>query len=405
MTLPKDNSNHDEKDEQPQKRGLAALKSDSASTKSKKPLAEKKKPVNNKTEEKKKKKLSPAIVIPSVSALVVGGLVGGIFWYNATEEEVGEQQEYGDSSIAQYEDERESNSRSSLSPVELPDYAVTTWEESVGDDLSEWQNHAVSQGTDDIKIPDGFLGDGSGLEDEPDADWDGEGYEAQWNTEHNRPMTEWDKNPESAPPGLLSRMSIEDQMRQNPRIRSAASQYPSRAEGYMNNPDQVYLEDGSLNPMYSFVLSEDIEFFFGHTVQRLLNPLYGGWTSLTLGIDNKNINIAQRHFGDMFSSDWFEENLKENDISALPVFANWENESYEEFGREWYGEMDDVQIIFREDSDVFDATIDVKYSRYSQNGSVEEKRGVLKLTATPNYESPEDTNNRYVITDAKLSLK
>lgn len=400
MALPKNNNNHDGQEEQPQKKGLAALKSDSASTPKTKPVVKPQKP----EKQEKKKKLSPAVVIPGVSVVLVGGLVGGLFLYNATEEEEVQQQEYGDSSIAQYEDET-SNSQSSLSPVDLPEYAQTVWEDSVGDDLEEWQNYAVSQGTDDIEIPEGFLGDGSGLADQPDENWDGEGYEVEWNNEHQRPMTEWDKNPENAPPGMLSRMSIEDQMRQNPRIRSAASQYPSRAEGYMNNPDQVYLEDGSLNPMYSFVLSEDIEFFFGHTIQRLINPLYGGWSDLTLGIDNKNSAMAQRYFWDIFSSDWFEENIQENDITALPILANWDNEPYEEYGREWYGEMEDVQIIFREDSDVFDATIDVKYSRYAMNGSVEEKKGVLEITASPNYESPEDINNRYVITDAKLSMK
>lgn len=406
MALPKDEHNNEgegRNDEQPKKKGLAAIKKESSS---KSPIvvppvipAEDKK-------EKKKKKLSPAIVIPGVSVLVVGGLVGGLFLFNADTKEEVEQQEFGDSEIAKYKDVPDSESQSSSSPVDLPEYAFTNWEDSVGEDLNAWQAHVDGQSSDDVVIPEGFLGDGSGLEDTPNEDWDGTGHSVAWDSELHRPVSEWDKNPESAPPGGLLRQHIEDLMRKEfPAIRNAASQYPSRAEGYVNNPDQVYLPDGSYNPMYSFVLSEDIEFFFGHSVQRLLNPLYGDWVDLTLGLDNKNSTIAQRKFGDMFSSDYFAENIKDNNISALPILANWDNQSYEDFGREWYGEMEDVKIVFQDGTEVFDATIDVKYSRFASNGSVDEKKGILTLTASPNYESPEDTNNRYVITNAKLSMK
>jgi len=417
MAIPKRNEDGENKDTEQDKRDLSAIKkrsdiptlSNNASNKKtdKTPFSTKQKKNSskkNKSKDKEKKKISPMIWIPTAAVLSVGAIISGVFYFNAEEPEVIEKKESGDTNVANWENEDEGGNMDSSSPVELADYQSNPWQESVGEDLTKWQNYTDTQTDEDFELPEGLVGDGSGMDDDPGEDWDGTGHSVDWNSEKNRPATPWDDDPESAPDGILARQHIEDLMRENSDIRSAANKFPSRASGYTNNLNQEKLEDGSDNPAYSFLLSEDVEFFFGHSVERLINPLYGEWTNLTLDLDNKNERTAKLTFDDMFSVDWFNDNISDDDISALPILGNWDNQSVDKFGREWYGEIKNVDITFEDDSDRFTTDIKVEYQRYTDDGDTEKKNGTLTLTAHPNYEDPDDINNRYVIVESKLSM-
>lgn len=195
-------------------------------------------------------------------------------------------------------------------------------------------------------------------------------------------------------------------------IAGYAGNFPSRYEGYTNYVGDERLEDGTHNPMYSFVLREDLLFAFGHHVERLINPVYGNWWIWQHGGENATTNIESFLFEDMFTEEWWNENITESDKSNLPVFADWDHNDY---GRDdlwdgirWVGEVtnNNVTTIQTQNGTSFDirSQMDILFTAYDDEGETLERTGTLTIVLTPNYEDDRVINYRLLISEADLVM-
>lgn len=233
-------------------------------------------------------------------------------------------------------------------------------------------------------------------------DWD---VEANAPSDPRRDLSPGDEGYEDAM-GWIYRDNAEQEYRHG-YIGDIAQNWPAREMGYTNNPDREVDDDGMPNPWYSYVLAEDVQWFFGNNLQRIINPVYGGWF-----YDHENPqDMDTSVFRELFTEGWWEENIEDGDASNLPIFADWNNDSYggQEVGTYgWFGEVVDsnVEVVPDEEGySVINATLDLEYSALSSGGDTITREAQLDIQVIPNQEDTDDINNRFLISNAQLTVE
>lgn len=191
---------------------------------------------------------------------------------------------------------------------------------------------------------------------------------------------------------------------------------------YTNDISKRYLEDGSDNPYFSYALSEDYQKAYVTYTERLLNPVFGGWSpfqSLEEGVKGNN---RFDDLDDMFSNDWWNSNIKKNeDYSNLPIFAEWNSGDWSQYDLAerdankygvFYGEIvesEDRYVtienigIDEEEQVIIKVSSPVDYSAFGSDGELIKVTGTLELTLRSDMEKL-NVENRIIIDDANLVL-
>lgn len=277
-------------------------------------------------------------------------------------------------------------------PIDTADY-LSTHRLGIEGGLTDYEETDYSAS---YELPEDSVSGNAGEENPEDSDTTG-GYGHSWNYEEVDPNDfSWNNSD--------ARYYIEQTQREL--VQDISFAFPSRAAGFTNNPEHYTLEGGSYNPMYSYVLAEDVEYFFGHHLQRLLNPLYGGWWHAQLGNDFESRTVNAGEFVDMFTESYWEDNIVEGDVSNLPIYADWDGDNFG--GREltdgprWFGEIESMENSVNEDT--ITSVIEVEYTSFNANGGRENSNGTLELTIVPNPDEGASVNNRLVISEASLTI-
>jgi len=216
-----------------------------------------------------------------------------------------------------------------------------------------------------------------------------------------------------------------------PEVNSATAWMPSKEAGdwegappvFTNNVWEEYLEDGTKNNRYSYTLKEDYLIAYASYTQQLINPTFGKWifsqryTPAKPMKDNSDLNVLQ----DIFSDEWWENNISENDYSSLPILADWNGDNFGglEFAESIPGRYGTFFGIINEneeeekfvtaevlgadenDSPILKIVSPIKYVAFGIDDELIEKEGNLELTLKSNNEIIERFN-RVVVSDAKL---
>lgn len=192
------------------------------------------------------------------------------------------------------------------------------------------------------------------------------------------------------------------------------SGFVSTAAGYTDDTNKAINSDGTINPKYSFLTNENINYIYSSDMNRLLNPVFGDWNlsqfSENKPISNRGVNVLK----DMFTDNWWSNNIKENsDYSKLPIYADWAGNDYGMSFKSgtlarWYGELTSENIKMNVNSDGtfknFDINNNVKYSAFGKDGSIMTKTGVLHLILVQNPKTTDNPTNRLLIDSATLSI-
>lgn len=354
-------------------------------------------------EQKKRKRIlagavTGGLTVVAASIFVLTVDLGGIFDDEAAGGDALEDDQRGTGGRGALEDDAASEASDAPSdegfPTDLDLYlregynsvenqqALNSWEDEYLD-LDSWE---------ELETDDGVISF---------EDWD---VEANSPTDERRELSPGDEGYEEAQ-GWIYRDNAESAYRSG-YIGDISQNWPSRGMGYTNNPELEQLEDGSLNPWYSYVVAEDVQWFFGHNLQRLLNPVYGGWFYWHEAPEE----IGLTNFRELFTADWWDENIENGDVSNLPIYADWDNNNYgldNEVGTYgWFGEVTDAEVEITEGEDglsVIDATLYIEYSALS-GGDTISRDAQLDIQVIPNTEDTEDINNRMLISSAQLSV-
>lgn len=114
-----------------------------------------------------------------------------------------------------------------------------------------------------------------------------------------------------------------------------------------DDPSQYLLEDGSTNPNYSYLTGENTTAVIRDDMERLVNPVYGGWTFLQdnarLDVDGTPQTVESVNLLDMFDSDVATGKDDEAGLRDLTkIYADWDANEY---GGEWHGKYTGDPIV------------------------------------------------------------
>lgn len=197
------------------------------------------------------------------------------------------------------------------------------------------------------------------------------------------------------------------------------------AKVYTNDVEKRYLKDGEKNPLFYYALAEDYKKAYVTYTERLLNPVFGNWSTAQSKSLNGYSPIQATEFEkleDMFTDDWWSKNIKESeDYSKLPVLAEWKKDTWKslnlkkrEDSREgvFYGRVEnDIKNFSKvsfvgndsEGMPIIKIISPVKFYANKEGGGVVKKSGTLTLTLQSNAKSI-DVKNRVVISNASLKV-
>lgn len=196
---------------------------------------------------------------------------------------------------------------------------------------------------------------------------------------------------------------------------SSSNTLPSEESGYTSDPAQEYLEDGSMNPYYSFWTAEVFQAEVGTDIQRLINPSFGGWDLYQYSAYPANTYFNMDLVSDMFTERWITDNSSKNMSEYVPVYADWEGNDYGlgdqllDSGPRWYGQVTSSNTTFQYDDSIQQYTvnmeINVKYTAWTKSQTKLEKNAVLTLKLVPNINGAGKSSHRVLIDEASLKVE
>lgn len=168
-----------------------------------------------------------------------------------------------------------------------------------------------------------------------------------------------------------------------------------------DDPSKAQNEDGTLNPNYSYVTMDNSVPLIRDDLERIINPVYGGWSALQdpgrIGVDNDAPAFAGAGLADMFDPSvdvGSEESLR----SHLPLVADWDRNGFggaladKDPDEPVLGVLDGYDCEFNvkgDEADTVTCVADATYSWKDTSGKTHELgKKTLTLHYKVNYEDP-----------------
>lgn len=191
-------------------------------------------------------------------------------------------------------------------------------------------------------------------------------------------------------------------------LESYALTLPSEASGFTSDPAAEKLEDGTLNPMFSYWTKELFVQETGAMLERLINPTFGNWAEDSNR--GRLTNITYNALSDLFSQKWLANNLES---SKLPVFvppATTEISYLPEGEQRWVGEVKNVTIDFAYDMSIRNYRVtlvtDIVYTSWTQDQEKVTENAEIRLFLVPNQNEYENGSaNHIVIDESQIEVK
>lgn len=194
-----------------------------------------------------------------------------------------------------------------------------------------------------------------------------------------------------------------------------ASILPSKTNGFTSNEEDVKLEDGTINPLYSFITVEDFAIESEIILKTFLNPVFGGWANYQFKDQIEDIEGLAYNFNEIFSPIYLSkvssEEMKARDW--LPILADWDLDDYGLSDHllprdsRWVGVPKKIEtnVDNTDGAYIFNIKADVDYYAWTIGEQVINKKGTIELELTPNVgDHKNGYDNKVVITDSKLTI-
>ena len=189
---------------------------------------------------------------------------------------------------------------------------------------------------------------------------------------------------------------------------------PSETNGFTSDITKIELDDGTINPMFSYWTKEVFEFEVGLITERLLNPVFGGWEDYQWAEYNASVGFPVNLFSDIFTERYFSENIDNPYAEWVPVYADWNSDNYGlsdqmlPSGSRWFGQAVSSEVVFTYDEDTSQYNVvyvvNVKFTAWKQDQTKLEKNGTLTLNLVSNVDLMNSSNNRVLIDGASLKI-
>ena len=141
-----------------------------------------------------------------------------------------------------------------------------------------------------------------------------------------------------------------------------------------------------LNPLYTPISQNAFEADSTDIVERLLNPVYGGWSQYQLASSHAATAFDLSSFKALLTRSYYK--AVSSNKSAFPVYADWKGNSYglsnlSSVSPVWVGTIRSASVQFirpkKSDNTVIDAVYGVRFEAQSTSANPIYRRGVLRL--------------------------
>ena len=209
--------------------------------------------------------------------------------------------------------------------------------------------------------------------------------------------------------------SIQDGRLDNGTLSLSASTLPSEEAGFTSDQNKVTLEDGTINPMFSYWTKENFETEVGTAVERLLNPSFGQWENYQYPEYKANSEFDISTISDLFTNNWLESNTGKPYSEYVPVMADWNSDNYGGTYNltdvaKWFGKVQSSTTEFHYNSETqqYTATYtaNVKYVAWTKDQKTVERNATLTLNLVPaaSQQHNNGSSHRVLIDSATLKV-
>lgn len=195
---------------------------------------------------------------------------------------------------------------------------------------------------------------------------------------------------------------------------STSNTLPSEASGYTADANNELLEDGTLNPMYSYWTAESFQVETAEYIERLLNPVFGGWDLYQYSAYPASHAFDVTTIEDMFTNNWRSANIDKPYAEYIPVFADWGGNDYGmgdvllTSGTRWFGQVtnSNTNFVYNDEIQQYNVTMtaNVKFTAWAKDQSKLEKTGTLTLNLVPNIDNENESGRKVLIENASLKV-
>jgi archaellum component FlaF (FlaF/FlaG flagellin family) len=178
-----------------------------------------------------------------------------------------------------------------------------------------------------------------------------------------------------------------------------------------DDESKAYNADKSMNPNYSFLTAENVSTQVRDDIERIINPIYGGWATLQSASSLNNSDKPIAGFADMFTS----ADGKASAVSSasvadsskiLPLFADWgANDFNGRYPSRSYqpivgtaGVLNCTYNIQGTMDDTISCNMVVTYHAKMSDGSTKTENKTLTINYKPNYD--DNTESRRIMIDS-----
>lgn len=186
----------------------------------------------------------------------------------------------------------------------------------------------------------------------------------------------------------------------------AARTLPAESTGFTSDVTKELLEDGTLNPMFSYWTKELYIAEVGGMLERIINPTFGNWEND--GYNGRLTQVSYSALEDLFSQRWLDSNpTSEN----MPLYVSSSDIEYlPEGGSRWIGVIDHITTNFAYDQSIrnYKATleVDIVYTTWTQSREKITENAQIRLVLVPNQDIYSNgSKNHIVIDEAQLEVR
>lgn len=178
-----------------------------------------------------------------------------------------------------------------------------------------------------------------------------------------------------------------------------------------DDESKAYNADKSMNPNYSFLTAENVSTQVRDDIERIINPIYGGWAALQSPSTLNNNAKPIAGFADMFTSaDGKASTVSSSSVAdsskILPLFADWSANNFDgKYTSRSYqpivgtaGALNCTYNIQGTTDDTISCNTVVTYHAKMSDGSTKTENKTLTINYKPNYD--DNTGSRRIMIDS-----
>lgn len=194
---------------------------------------------------------------------------------------------------------------------------------------------------------------------------------------------------------------------------STAQTLPSKATGFTSDPKASTNADGTINPRFSFLLAEDMQYLVASDLEFFVNPAFGDWVNMQYAANKPSQKFQLGLVAGKYSRQAMNTYKDTPFREWVPIYADWDANNYGQAnllaeGPRWMGKVMGTKTDLKYDQATLQynahVVAEVLYTAWLQDGNTVTKKGEITLDYVTNSENPNALDRKMLISKSSLKL-